>query len=453
MKLIDTPNNQFEDQDPKTLTPGTPIPASTMNALQDEIANVITGYGFTIDSSNNSQMKEALESHYAPLVSAGLSGIPTTSNPDGTVKNQIATVDYVDQKALSSTVGFTPVQQNGGTGQSSNKLYMGWATDGSGVTVQVDSTSMGPIVFQEIDSSTAGVSKIGYNTSLGQMCFYETKNKAWHFLYSVADINAKSFIPSTVTGNNEQITNIIWNESSNLPAYYYGPNNSVSYSATTDWVSNGFAALNGNPTFNTAYITTAPSVSDSGNLVPNTWWVNAQGYAKTSWVTANYITGTYANSTYVSGVASGSNVSISNIQAVNYSGSDNSSAYIQVATPDGAIALPTASNISSQLTSYAQPKGSYVDAGTYSTDFNSADSRILFSAYGKMIQFENVGAVASGTRINFPRSFSDTPIVTAVPTTAVDQNSHAYSVDSTGFYIYRNAGGTIQFNYIAIGNR
>lgn len=43
-------------------------------------------------------------------------------------------------------LGFTPVQQGGGTGQGANKVYIGWATDASGLKAQADSTYLGNIV-------------------------------------------------------------------------------------------------------------------------------------------------------------------------------------------------------------------------------------------------------------------------------------------------------------------
>lgn len=43
-------------------------------------------------------------------------------------------------------LGFTPVQQGGGTEQGINKVYIGWATDGSGLKAQVDNTNIGNIV-------------------------------------------------------------------------------------------------------------------------------------------------------------------------------------------------------------------------------------------------------------------------------------------------------------------
>ena len=43
-------------------------------------------------------------------------------------------------------LSFTPVQQGGGTGQGNNKVYIGWATDASGLKAQADSTDLGNIV-------------------------------------------------------------------------------------------------------------------------------------------------------------------------------------------------------------------------------------------------------------------------------------------------------------------
>lgn len=43
-------------------------------------------------------------------------------------------------------LGFTPVQQGGGTGQGANKVYIGWATDASGLKAQADNTYLGNIV-------------------------------------------------------------------------------------------------------------------------------------------------------------------------------------------------------------------------------------------------------------------------------------------------------------------
>ena len=246
MKKVDSNNGVWVNDDPATLTNGTPIDADFMNNIQDEIANVITDNGNTLDGTNHSQLSQTLDKTFAKLNSPTLTGIPLTSNPDGTINNQIATVDYVNQKALQATVGFTPTQQGGGTDQGANKIYIGGdSTDATQARVQVDQTDLGKIVFQQDDSVTHGVDKIGCTVNDSTFAFRTSNDKAWHFSYTKNQIDEKSYISSLPTGDNGKVTDIIWNTSSNLPAYYYGKNNQVSYSATTDWVNGSFATLSG----------------------------------------------------------------------------------------------------------------------------------------------------------------------------------------------------------------
>lgn len=53
-----------------------------------------------------------------------------------------------DVAGKQANLGFTPVQQNGGAGQGSNKVYLGWAATGVGVgklKVQVDAADLGTV--------------------------------------------------------------------------------------------------------------------------------------------------------------------------------------------------------------------------------------------------------------------------------------------------------------------
>lgn len=244
MKKVDSNNGVWVNDDPATLTNGTPIDADFMNNIQDEISNVITDNGNTLDGSNHSQLSQTLDKTFAKLNSPTLTGIPLTSNPDGTINNQIATVDYVNQKALQATVGFTPTQQGGGTDQGANKVYIGGdSTDATQARVQVDQTDLGKIAFQAEDNNTYGVSKIGYDHTKNELAYYDTGNKAWHYSYTTDYIDGKAYISSLPTGDNVKITDIIWNTSSDLPAYYYGADNQVSYSATTEWSKEQFLQL------------------------------------------------------------------------------------------------------------------------------------------------------------------------------------------------------------------
>ncbi|BAU40006.1 putative side tail fiber protein [Ralstonia phage RSP15] len=52
-----------------------------------------------------------------------------------------------------ATLDFAPVQQGGGIGQLTNKVYMGWS--GASVKVTIDNTDMGEILFRRSDGITA----------------------------------------------------------------------------------------------------------------------------------------------------------------------------------------------------------------------------------------------------------------------------------------------------------
>lgn len=53
---------------------------------------------------------------------------------------------YALASSKQPNLGFTPIQQGGGTGQGTNKVYIGWATDASGLKAQANSTDLGNIV-------------------------------------------------------------------------------------------------------------------------------------------------------------------------------------------------------------------------------------------------------------------------------------------------------------------
>ncbi len=92
-----------------------------------------------------------------PLVINRASGLGSVA-ADPTAALGIATKGYVDtteaalQTSLQAQIntkqanlGFTPVQQSGGAGQGTNKIYIGWS--GSGLKAQVDATDLGAFAF------------------------------------------------------------------------------------------------------------------------------------------------------------------------------------------------------------------------------------------------------------------------------------------------------------------
>lgn len=74
---------------------------------------------------------------------------------------------------IPSRLGFTPVQQGGGDGQGSNKIYIGW-DNSSNLKVQVDNSDMGSIWTD--DSAYENYATSGYAGNIGTYAFLESNN-------------------------------------------------------------------------------------------------------------------------------------------------------------------------------------------------------------------------------------------------------------------------------------
>ena len=75
-----------------------------------------------------------------------LSDSVTSSSSNTAASSKAVKTAYDLANSKQANLGFTPVQQGGGTGQGNNKVYIGWATDASGLKAQADSTNLGNIV-------------------------------------------------------------------------------------------------------------------------------------------------------------------------------------------------------------------------------------------------------------------------------------------------------------------
>lgn len=71
----------------------------------------------------------------------GTAGVTAAREAKTIAQNALAVAN-----SKQPNLGFTPVQQGGGTGQGTNKVYIGWATDASGLKAQAGSTNLGNIV-------------------------------------------------------------------------------------------------------------------------------------------------------------------------------------------------------------------------------------------------------------------------------------------------------------------
>lgn len=94
---------------------------------------------------------------YATLVSPALVGTPTTTTPAvGDNSTRIADTTWVRSQGylasitaamVLSALGFTPVQQGGGAGQGTNKVFIGWDATSGRLRAQVDATDFGDLAW------------------------------------------------------------------------------------------------------------------------------------------------------------------------------------------------------------------------------------------------------------------------------------------------------------------
>lgn len=108
--------------------------------------------------------------------SYGGSGISTIGVDAYGRVTSVATASY------QPLLGFTPVQQGGGTGQGTNKLYIGW-TASSKLAVQVDATNFGTTWPIDISGQS--------NYSLSSGLSTSTLQVTWPYLYTTTQYNAQ----------------------------------------------------------------------------------------------------------------------------------------------------------------------------------------------------------------------------------------------------------------------
>lgn len=92
---------------------------------------------------------------------------------------------------------FSPVQQGGGTGQSTNKIYLGWS--GSNLKAQVDSTDLG-----EVQTSVRNTILFG----IGQSYISLTSSRALQTTYT--NSTNKPIAISVILANVQSGTQVVW---------------------------------------------------------------------------------------------------------------------------------------------------------------------------------------------------------------------------------------------------
>ena len=105
---------------------------------------------------------------------------------------------------IPARLGYTPVQQGGGTSQLANKLYMGW--DGSGLRLQIDSTDFGASWPISVTGSAGSATTAGSATSA-----------------TSATLAAKASTLANAGGNGDAMT-FNWSGQAGQPTWVWGGN-------------------------------------------------------------------------------------------------------------------------------------------------------------------------------------------------------------------------------------
>jgi len=117
----------------------------------------------------------------------------------------VTEAEKITWNSKQNALGYTPVREGGGVGQNNNRVYVGWATDSSGLKVTVDDTDLGLLAFKSHLNSyvtTAGGTLSGTLKSENQHVLLSKKagQKSWLFHHGAGN---NFYLVPTAVGSEE----------------------------------------------------------------------------------------------------------------------------------------------------------------------------------------------------------------------------------------------------------
>lgn len=108
-----TVDNKFTNGNPQTATPATVVSDAWLNAVQEEIATVITGAGIALDKPDNAQLLAAIRALATPV--GAVQSYAGSAAPTGWLLCAGQTVNRVTYAALFAAIGTTYGAGDGST--------------------------------------------------------------------------------------------------------------------------------------------------------------------------------------------------------------------------------------------------------------------------------------------------------------------------------------------------
>ncbi|MBS1016910.1 hypothetical protein [Acetobacter persici] len=366
----DQGRRQYANRDDAALIEGTEIDATDHNEVRNELVYLVSQSGLTPSNENLTQVYAAVQK----LVAAG---------------------------ASEAAVGFTPVEQGGVTGLTSDKINIGNSTNG--LAAYIAGTYYGVLATQAWANSKFVANNGGTNGGIVSATIdggtktpsFLDGSGTWTQVASYSGLQAEISRATTVESN---LQTSIGQKVDKSGDTMMGPLTVKSFSGIT---ASG-----------------TPSSANTGDYINYPAFISSsEGRGGTAWLQLQEHVGT--NFTLLMGVASGGN---SRYFGIPQGARANDSAYGDVA--------------------YTSDLSSYVPSSTYASDFSTSDSQVINLPYGSKIQRFVVSVPTNGTnshRITYPEAFSGA----AVPVFNGNDNSQSRSFslsnnttpDATGFDI------------------
>ena len=324
---------------------------------------------------------------------------------------------------ITSSLGFTPVQQGGGIGQTANKVYVGWSA--SGLKATVDSTDIGHVVMADpagyiyaggtasilLLSSNQGLINVGTDLPAfgAQYLRLRAQPSLWGGPYGELLIGSNG--QNKFTG----YTNLVGGAETVTPAF----GDSSAKVATTAFVQTAlgnFDGLLGKVDRAGDTMTAALTILGNGSGVLTSQSAYASSASAVGWSNSTAITGTFDNNYATQSVAPGASSAIIT--------SDHSTISIPLSANVTGVSVRVkahASNNTLDVTGILQLKGSSFPSGgleNYFTVPNSSGGITVLGSSSTMLGAPNltpamVNDAAFGIKLYFATDFGDggTPII------------------------------------------